>query len=152
MTTSPLTLDTRDAAPVRPAAATPRIDQARFAAGAMLTAGVAVLTALVGIVVARGILHLHVFGTDAAASLPYVLGVAGVAIGAALLLDAVLHVAPHPTAYFGAIAALTTALAVAIPFSTSATLADRTVLALTNLAVGAVIAILLPLAVGNARR
>jgi hypothetical protein len=136
-------------APATPAARALRVDQARFAAGAALTTGVAALTALIGIVVARGILHLAVFGTSA---LGYTLGVAGAAVAAALLFDAALHIAPHPRAYFGAIVALATALAMAVPFTTAASLGVQAALAVTNLAVGLVVGFLVPLAADSARR
>lgn len=131
----------------------PAVDQVRYLAGAALSVGIAALTALLGVVVTRGVLHLPAFGSAAVAhTLPYVLGAAGVAVAAALLFDAVLHVAPHPTAYFGALVGLGTALAVAIPFAGSAGLAVPTAVALTNVAVGVVIGLLVPLAAGNARR
>lgn len=135
------------------AAPAPRVDQARYIVGTALTAGVAVLTALLGVVVARGILHLHVFTTGSGPqALPYALGVAGIAVLAGLLFDGALHVAPHPTAYFGALVALGTALAVAVPFASGASLPVQTAVALTNLVVGAVIGLLIPLAAGTARR
>lgn len=126
-----------------------RVDQARFAAGAALSVGIAALTALIGIVVTRGILHLHVLDSGA---LAYTLAVAGIAIVAGLLFDAALHIAPHPQAYFGAIVALATVLAVAIPFATPAVLGVQAALAGMNLAVGLVIGFLVPLAADSARR
>lgn len=153
-----LDLTATPAVPTVPAATTGRgsavrVDQLRYLAGSVLTAGVAVLTALLGIVVAQGVLHLHAFaGTGGIGALPYVLGVVGVTLGAAVVFDAALHIAPHPTAYFSALTALGTALAVALPFTTTSSLPTQAALAVTNVVVGLVIVVLVPLAADNARR
>ena len=77
---------------------------------------------------------------------------AAIAIGAAALYNLMLHVAPHPTAYFGALVAVGITLAALIPFTVPVALASQIALAGLNLVVGLMIAFLVPMAAVAARR
>src|SRR6476659_5827084 len=87
-----------------------RIDQTSYCTGVALTAAVAVLTAVLGMIISRGILQIPVLETSV---LAYVLGVAGIALGAGALFFAMLHFAPRPTDFYAALAVLGIGLAVA---------------------------------------
>jgi hypothetical protein len=133
------------------------LDQIRYWVGAGLTAVIAALVGLVGLVVAHGILHVPVAigsGTDLTPlhATMYGLAAAGLAILAAGIYDGMLHVAPRPLAYYGWLTGILTLLAVLLPFTTSATVHAQLALALMNLAVGLTITLLVPLAATNARR
>ena len=130
------------------------IDQIRYWVGGLLTAAIAALLGVVGLVVAHGIIHVPVLlgSGHPVNSVLYGLAVAGIAIGAAALFVGMLHVAPRPVAYYSWLAAMSTALATLLPFTTSAGLHSQIVFAATNLAVGVAIMVLIPMAAVNARR
>jgi nitrate reductase gamma subunit len=130
------------------------IDQVRYWVGAGLTAGVTALVGIIGLVVARGIVHVPVeLGSGRAVNAGiYGVLVVVIALGAAALYDAMLHVAPRPTTYFSWLIAMLTALAALMPFTTSAGLHSQIAFSAMNLAVGLVIMILVPFAAVNARR
>ncbi len=130
------------------------IDQVRFWVGAMLTAGIAAGAALIGLVLIRGVLGIPILVTsshpvDVAA---YTLLTVAIAIGASALYNLMLHIAPHPTTYYGALAAVLIALAVLLPFTIPVPLVSQAVLAGLNLVVGLVIAFLVPIAAVRAQR
>jgi hypothetical protein len=127
----------------------PAVDQIRYTAGAALTAGVAVLTAVLAMILTHGILGLSVFGAND--TLIYVLAAAGISFAAAALFNAMLHIAPRPNTYFGALSALGLGVAATVPFTTTSPIADQIGLAMANLAVGCAIALLVPLAAGPRR-
>jgi hypothetical protein len=131
-----------------------RIDQTRFWVGAAITAAVAAVTAVLGTIVAHSILHIPVLSDSAGGPhmLAYALSAAGIAFGAAGLYNAMVHFAPRPRAFFGALSGALIALAVLVPFAITLPLGTQAAFALMNLAVAGVIAILVPLAVTNARR
>ncbi len=136
-----------------PAPQRTRIDQTSYCTGIALTAVVAVLTAVLGMIISRGILQIPVLDTTGQPGvLAYVLGAAGIALGAGVLYFAMLRFAPRPTDFYAALALLGIALAVAVPFTIPAALSVQAALAITNLAVGGTIAIMVPLAASNARR
>jgi Family of unknown function (DUF6069) len=131
------------------------IDQVRYWVGAGLTALVAALVGIVGLVVAHGIVHVPVLLGSGSSLTPvhsalYGLSVVGLALAAAGLYDGMLHVAPRPVTYYGWIVALVTALATLLPFTTTVGLHSQIAFAVMNLAVGLSIAILVPLAAVNA--
>jgi hypothetical protein len=133
------------------------IDQLRYWVGSALTALVAALVGIVGLVVAHGILHVPVMFGSATALTPVHVGVfglasAGIALAAAALYDGLLHVAPSPRAYYSWLIALLTVLAVLLPFTTGAGLHSQIAFAAVNLGVGLVTLILVPIAAVNARR
>jgi len=133
------------------------IDQVRYWVGAGITAVLAALVGIVGLIIAHGIIHVPVmFGSGTALSplnaTLYGLAAAGVALGAAGLFDGMLHVAPRPALYYCWLIALVTALAALLPFTTTAALSSQIVLAAMNLGVGLITMILVPMAAVNARR
>ncbi|MGX7680600.1 DUF6069 family protein [Jatrophihabitans sp. DSM 45814] len=139
-----------------PRVAEPRLDQLRYWVGAALTAVIAALAGVAGLVVAHGILHVPVFMASGSTLTPivattYGLCAAGIALLAAGLFDGMLHVAPRPNLYYGWLAAMITALATLLPFTTAAGLHSQIALGVTNLAVGLTIALLIPMAAINAR-
>lgn len=133
------------------------IDQVRYWVGSAITAAAAALAGVIGLVIAHGIVHVPVmFGTGSALSpvhaTLYGLAAAAIALGASALFDAMLHVAPRPVGYFSWLVVLVTALAVLLPFTTTAVLSSQIAFAAMNLAVGLIILILVPMAAVNARR
>ena len=129
------------------------IDQVRFWVGALLTAAISAGVALIGLLLIRGVLQIPILVTsshpvDAAA---YALLTAAIAIGAAALYNLMLHVAPHPTTYYGALAAVGVALATLLPFTIPVALVSQGVLAALNLVVGLVLAFLVPIAAVRAQ-
>jgi hypothetical protein len=133
------------------------IDQVRFWVGAAVTAAIAAVTGLVSLILAGSVLHIPVLIQDGSSLVSvryasYALIAAAITFGAAALFDAMLHVAPRPAAYYGWLVAMLTLLAVVVPFANTASLHSQIALAATNLAVGAVIAALVPMAAVTARR
>jgi hypothetical protein len=124
------------------------LDHVRFWIGAALAAAIAALTALVGLLLITGVLHVWLPVGVAG----YALLAAALVIGASALYNLMLHVAPHPTVYFGALAAVGIALAVLIPFTISLGLYTQIALAGLNFIVGLMIAFLVPMAAVQARR
>ena len=131
-----------------------RIDQTRYWVGAAITAAIAAVTAVLGTIIAHSILHIPVLSdsTGGPHMLAYALSAAGIAIAAAALYNAMLHFAPRPRAFFGALSGALIALAVLVPFAITLPLSTQAAFALMNLAVAGVIALLVPLAATNARR
>ena len=131
-----------------------RLDQTRFWVGATITAAIAAVTAVLGTIVAHSILHIPVLSDGAGGphTLAYALSAAGIAFGAAGLYNAMVHFAPRPRAFFGALSGALIALAVLVPFAVTLPLGTQAAFALMNLAVAGVIAILVPFAATNARR
>ncbi|GGM10431.1 DUF6069 family protein [Nakamurella endophytica] len=132
----------------------PRLDQARFWVGSILTAAVAGMAGVIGMVVAQGVLRVPVVLPDTDAALhigTYGMIAALISMLAALVYDGMVAFAPRPTMYYGWLTGLLTALAVLLPFTTTASLVSQLVLAGTNLVVGVVIMTLVPVAASNAR-
>ena len=129
--------------------------QLRYWVGASITALIAALTALIGMVVARDLLHIPLAtgaGTPGLSTVSYGVGVVGIALLAAGLFDGMLQVAPRPAAYYGWLTAVITVLAGLLPFTLAMSLHAQLALALTNVAVGIMIAVGMPLAADNAER
>ena len=132
-------------------AGSPRVrpDSGRFWAGAVATAIVAALIALVGILICRWTLKIPILapaGDGAwgdAHTGEYVLVAALVALVAAGLLYLLVLSTPQPTVFFRWIIGLVTLIAVVYPFSSSAPLDQKVATAAVNLVLGIAIASLL---------
>lgn len=135
----------------RPRPERPRteVDAGKLWAGAVATAVVAVLTAFVGLLIARGIFELEVLAPDSAgltgdASTG---GLAALAALGALVAAGLMHLllisTPSPQSFFSVIVGLVTVLVALQPFLTEENLADKIASMLIYAATGAVIGILL---------
>jgi hypothetical protein len=118
-----------------------QIDVARLWIGGLMAGVVAAGVAIVGLLIVRGILDIRVFQTEGgdlvnASSWWYAL----VSVTAALVATALLHLlliaAPSPWQFFGWIMFLAIAIAVIVPFTTSADLDSKIGTAAINLAIG----------------
>jgi hypothetical protein len=141
-------------------AGSPRVrpDSGRFWAGAVATAIVAALIALVGILICRWTLNIPILapaGDGAwgdAHTGEYVLVAALVALVAAGLLYLLVLSTPQPTVFFRWIIGLVTLIAVVYPFSSSAPLDQKVATAAVNLVLGIAIASLLTATAARAIR
>jgi hypothetical protein len=130
--------------------------QVRYWVGTGLTAVIAALTGLVALIVAQGILGIQVVMGSGSTISPisvsaYGLAAAGIAVLAAALFAGMIRVAPKPVAYYSWLVGMITVLAVLLPFTTTVGLHAQIALAVTNLAVGLVVMLGIPLAASNAR-
>ena len=141
-------------------AGSPRVrpDSGRFWAGAVATAIVAALIALVGILICRWTLNIPILapaGDGAwgdAHTGEYVLVAALVALVASGLLYLLVLSTPQPTVFFRWIIGLVTLIAVVYPFSSGAPLEQKAATAIVNLVVGVAIGSLLTATAGRAIR
>jgi Family of unknown function (DUF6069) len=126
-----------------------RVDTRKLWAGGLASAGVAALTALVGVLVARGVFDVPVLtpngeGAWGDADTGWY---AAAAAGAALLATAVLHVlimfTPQPLQFFRWITFLVAVAVGAAPFTVDADLDSQLATALINLAVVVTIGMLM---------
>ena len=132
-------------------AGSPRVrpDTGRFWAGAVATAIVAALIALVGILICRWTLNIPILapaGDGAwgdAHTGEYALLAALVALVAAGLLYLLMLSTPQPTVFFRWIIGLVTLIAVVYPFSSGAPLDQKFATAIVNLVLGIAIGSLL---------
>ena len=147
--------------PATPAGAGgPRVrpDSGQFWAGAVATAIVAALIALVGILICRWTLNIPILapaGDGAwgdAHTGEYVLVAALVALAAAGLLYLLVLSAPNPGLFFRWIIGLVTLIAVVYPFSSGAPLDQKAATAVVNLVLGVAIASLLTATAARAIR
>ncbi|HEX4087200.1 MAG TPA: DUF6069 family protein [Trebonia sp.] len=147
--------------PASPAdAGSPRVrpDSGQFWAGAVATAIVAALIALVGILICRWTLKIPILapaGDGAwgdAHTGEYVLVAALVALAAAGLLYLLMLGAPNPDLFFRWIIGLVTLIAVVYPFSSGAPLEQKVATAAVNLVLGLAIASLLTATAARAIR
>jgi len=135
-----------------------RPDAGQFCAGAVATAIVAALIALVGILICRWTLGIPILapaGDGAwgnAHSGEYVFGAALIALVAAALLYLLILGAPSPSMFFSWIMGLLTLAAVVYPFSTSAPLEQKGATAIVNLVLGIAITSLLSAVAARAVR
>jgi len=130
-----------------PPAARPRVDALRLWSGGLMTALVAALTAVVGVLLVRGVLGIAVFapegdGAMGAAGMPAG-GAALTAVAATLLLHVLCLGTPQPGRFFSWIITLATLLMMLLPFTTSAAIATKIGTAALYLAVGLTIGVLL---------
>jgi uncharacterized protein DUF6069 len=127
----------------------PELDPALLWTSGAVTAVVAALVALCGILVARGIFSVSLLAANAdgtwgdRSTVGYVVAVALVALAATGLLHLLLLVTPHPFLFFGWIVGLLVLVAVLVPFATEAEASSRLATCLINVAVGTVIGALL---------
>jgi hypothetical protein len=135
-----------------------RPDGAQFWAGAVATAVVAALIALVGILICRWIFNIPILapaGEGAwgnAHTAEYSLLAALIAIVAAGLLYLLVLGTPQPTMFFDWILGLATLAAVVYPFSTGAPLDQKAATAVVNLVLGIAITSLLTAVAARAIR
>ncbi|MFD7866901.1 DUF6069 family protein [Streptomyces sp. NPDC057682] len=142
----------------RPRPPGPRLDAARLWAGGAVTALVAALTAVVGLLLIRGVLGIPVFAPEGDGAMGDA-STGVLAVGAAfsaLLATGVLHLlilaTPRPGTFFGWLVALATAVMVLLPFTTSAPLDARIGSAALYLVIGIAIGSLLSAAGRGAMR
>ncbi|MGW8887003.1 DUF6069 family protein [Streptomyces sp. NPDC055749] len=109
----------------RPETRGPRVDAGRLWAGGVMTAVVAALTAVVGVLLVRGVLGVPVFAPegdgmmgDASTGL-LAMGAALAALAATGLLHLLMLATPQPGTFFAWIITLATAVMVLLPFTTS---------------------------------
>jgi hypothetical protein len=127
-------------------------------AGGVATAIVAALIALVGILVARWLFTIPILAPRRdgawgnASTGAYVLSAAGAALVATAILHLLLLTTPRPQVFFGWIIALATIIAVVFPFSTTASLAEKSATGVVNLVLGIAIGTLLASVAGRAVR
>lgn len=132
------------------------VDDARYWVGIALTAGVAALTAALGLVLASGVLGLPVVLDEAGRLVPVRIGAltliaAALAVGAGALHHLMLALAPRPNLYYAWLTGLGTTLAVLWPFAGRAPLLGQIAVAVISLTIGLVITLLVPLAAVRTR-
>lgn len=121
----------------------------RLWAGGIATALVAALVVIVGVLIARGILHVAVLAPKRASSYGnsttsvYAATAAAATLLAVALLHLLLVIAPRPLSFFLWIAGLTDVAAIAAPFARTASLESQIATAVINLAVGVAVISLL---------
>ncbi|WP_405902575.1 DUF6069 family protein [Streptomyces sp. NBC_00656] len=142
----------------RPRAQVPRVDAGRLWAGGAMTALVAALTAVVGLLLIRGVLGIPVFAPEGdgamgdASTGVLAMGAAFAALVATALLHLLMLATPQPGTFFVWIVTLATAVMVLLPFTTSAPLDTRIGSAALYLVIGIAIGSLLSAAGRSATR
>jgi hypothetical protein len=136
-----------------------RPDSAQFWAGAVATAVVAALIALVGILICRWTLNIPILAPagdgawGSAHTAEYALAAALIAIIAAGLLYLLVLGTPQPNMFFDWIMGLATLAAVVYPFSTGAPVDQKAATAIVDLVLGiAIISLLTAVAARAVRR
>ncbi len=135
-----------------------RPDAGQFWAGAVATAVVSALVALVGILICRWTLGIPILAPagdgawGSAHTGEYALVAAGVALAAAALEYLLMLGTPQPGMFFGWIIGLATLVAVVYPFSTGAPVAQKAATAIVDLAIGIAIGTLLAATAARAVR
>jgi hypothetical protein len=135
----------------------PRIDAGRLWAGGVATAVVAGLVAEVGILIARGLLHLAVFAPMGeglwgdADTTTYAVAAGVIALVATGLLHFLVGTTPSGTTFFGYIMGLLTIVAVVIPLKVVGTSTEIIATTVLNALIGIVITTLL-ITTGNGAR
>ena len=116
----------------------PTVDAAKLWSGGAATAIVTALIAVVGILIARGVLDIFILAPsekgawDAASAGPYALCAALGALAATALMHLLLMTTPRPTLFFGWIMLLVAAVAGVWPFTTGADLENQVATAVLN--------------------
>jgi hypothetical protein len=135
-----------------------RVDEGRLWSGGAATAVVAGLIAVVGVLIARGLLGISLLSpkSDGAYGDAHTTAVVLVAVAAALVATALLNLlllgTPRPTAFFGWIIALATVVVVVVPFRTTAPLSAKLATAIVGLVIGIAIGTLLSGVAGRSVR
>jgi hypothetical protein len=117
------------------------IDTGRLWMGGLLAGVVAAGVAVVGLLIARGILDIAVLvQKDGKLVNANTWWYAGAAFLAAIVATGLLHLllmsAPQPYRFFGWIVGLATAIAALLPYTTDAELSSKVVTSVLNLAIG----------------
>jgi Family of unknown function (DUF6069) len=126
-----------------------RVDGRTLWSGGAATAVVAALIALVGILVCRWLFTIPILAPKRdgawgdASTVGYVFAAAAVALFATALMHLLLLSTPRPRMFFNWIIVLGTVIAVVFPFSTTASLAEKSATGLVNLVLGIAIGTLL---------
>lgn len=134
------------------------LDPGALWSGGVVTAVVAALVALAGIIVIRGILKIGILtslkvGTFGDAKTVYVVVVAFLAaIVATAILHGLLLTTPQPITFFGWIATLVTVIFALLPLTTTAPWEQKTATVVLDVVIGLVIGLLLAGAARRARR
>ncbi|MFD8567249.1 DUF6069 family protein [Streptomyces sp. NPDC057694] len=127
----------------------PRLDAAKLWAGGAMTAVVAALTAVVVLMLVRGVLGIAVFAPEGdgamgdASTGSLAIGAALGALAATALLQLLITATPRPGRFFTWIIALVTAVLVLLPFTTGLPLDAKLGTAAVYLAIGIAIGSLL---------
>lgn len=133
----------------------PHVDGGRLWAGGLATAAIAALIAVVGIVVARGLVDVAVLAPKRsgawgnANTASYAVAAFAFGLVATGLMHLLLLFTPQPFSFFGWIMALVILVSVLAPFATSAELAAKVATAAINGVIGIAV---WSLTVGTARR
>lgn len=133
----------------------PELDEQRFRAAGLWTSIVAALIAVVGVVIARGVFKIPLFGAvdagvwGSAATIALMFVAFGCGMLATGLLFLLLRTTPSPITYFGWIVGLVTAVAAVIPLTMGSDFGVKVSSALINAAIGIAIG---SLTVSAARR
>ncbi|GAA1669003.1 hypothetical protein GCM10009830_13380 [Glycomyces endophyticus] len=136
----------------------PAVNAGKLWAGGFGTAVVAALVALVGILLVRGVLGVHILSpSDAGAygdatTTTYAFGAFAIAILATGAVHMLLLLMPRPMAFFNWIMLLVIAVGVLIPFTVSAEIESQIATAAINLVIGLCIMSLLNSVAGIATR
>ncbi|RRS02055.1 DUF6069 family protein [Glycomyces terrestris] len=136
----------------------PVVNAGKLWAGGFGTAVVAALVALVGILLVRGVLGIHILSpSDAGAygdamTTTYAFGAFAVAILATGAVHMLLMLMPRPMAFFNWIMLLVIAVGVLIPFTVAAETTSQIATAAINLLIGLCIVSLLNSVAGIATR
>jgi len=144
--------------PSGPSGAFRRLDPATLWAGGAVTAVVAALIALVGILVSRWLFTVPILAPQHdgawgdASTGAYVLAAAAVALAATAIMHLLLIAAPEPRVFFAWIIGLATVIAVVYPFSTNAASSQKAATGLVNLVLGIAIGTLINSVSRRARR
>ncbi|MFI6062177.1 hypothetical protein [Streptomyces sp. NPDC051286] len=126
-----------------------RVDAARLWAGGVMTAVVAALTAVAGVLLVRGVLEVPLFAPKGDGALGdsstglLAIGAGLAALAATALVHLLILMTLQPGIFFVCIVALATAVMVLLPFTTSVPLDARIGSAAICLAIGIVIGFLL---------
>ena len=136
----------------------PSVDAGRLWAGGFGTAVVAALVALVGILLVRGVLGIHILSpSDAGAygdatTTTYAFGAFAIAIVATGVVHLLLMLMPRPMSFFVWIMLLVIAVGVLIPFTVVADLDSQIATAALNFVIGICVLSLLNSVAGIATR
>ncbi len=135
----------------------PRVDAGRLWAAGIATALVAGLVTEVGILIARGLMHLAIFAPEGdglwgnANTTGYAVGAAVVALAATGVLHFLLLTTPRGTMFFGWIMSLLTVVAVVIPLNVIGARPEMIATTVLNVLIGLVVTTLLIGSAGGAQ-
>ncbi|GAB3563177.1 DUF6069 family protein [Amycolatopsis endophytica] len=133
-------------------------DYGRLWAGGVATAVVAALVAVVGLLISRGLFDVAVLAPKGngiwgnANTVTYALCAAAAALLATGLMHLLSLATPAPNQFFGWIMVLITAIGIVLPLTLTVRWDGKIATALINLAIGAVIALLVNTVAATARR